>query len=172
MVGALVLRQSRETRPQQWFIRNTSPDLLTGWKPPSGGLQESVGHVTETVGHVPEFGGHDAETGGHDDPKYAAQASVVAAVHELPALSMQVVQGRGAASRLWNEYVARYHYLGYTPMSGSQIRYSVHAGDRLVAFFSAPAPARGRWPTASASSAGILSSARESCNSSSTTRAS
>lgn len=34
---------------------------------------------------------------------------------------------------LWNEYVARYHYLGYTPMSGSQIRYSVYAGDRLVA---------------------------------------
>jgi len=32
--------------------------------------------------------------------------------------------------------VARYHYLGYTPMSGSQIRYSVHAGDRLVALLS------------------------------------
>ena len=52
-------------------------------------------------------------------PATDAQASVVAAVHELPALSMQIVQGRGAASRLWNEYVARYHYLGYTPMSGS-----------------------------------------------------
>ena len=36
----------------------------------------------------------------------------------------------------WNEYVARYHYLGYTPMSGSQIRYSVYAGDRLVALLS------------------------------------
>jgi len=69
-------------------------------------------------------------------PATDAQASVVAAVHELPALSMQIVQGRGAASRLWNEYVARYHYLGYTPMSGSQIRYSVHAGDRLVALLS------------------------------------
>ena len=74
MAEALALRQSRETRPQQWLIRNTSVDLLTGWKPPSGGLQKSVGHVTETVGHVPEFGGHDAETGGHDDPKYAPMA--------------------------------------------------------------------------------------------------
>jgi putative DNA primase/helicase len=44
---------------------------LTDRKPPSGGLQNSVGHITETVGHVPEFGGHDAETGGHDGPKYA-----------------------------------------------------------------------------------------------------
>ncbi len=40
------------------------------------------------------------------------------------------------ASRLWNEYVARYHYLGYTPMSGSQIRYNVFAGEQLVACIS------------------------------------
>jgi hypothetical protein len=69
-------------------------------------------------------------------PATDAQPPLVAAVHELPALSMQVVDGRGAASRLWNEYVARYHYLGYSPMSGSQIRYSVYAGDRLVALLS------------------------------------
>jgi hypothetical protein len=69
-------------------------------------------------------------------PATDAQPLLVAAVHELPALSMHVVDGRGADSRLWNEYVARYHYLGYTPMSGSQIRYSVHAGDRLVALLS------------------------------------
>jgi Domain of unknown function (DUF4338) len=69
-------------------------------------------------------------------PATDAQAPLVAAVHELSALSMQVVDGRGAASRLWNEYVARYHYLGYTPMSGSQIRYNVYAGDRLVALLS------------------------------------
>jgi hypothetical protein len=69
-------------------------------------------------------------------PATDAQPLITAAVHELPALSMQIVQGCGAASRLWNEYVARYHYLGYTPMSGSQIRYSVHAGDWLVALLS------------------------------------
>ena len=40
------------------------------------------------------------------------------------------------ASRLWNEYVARYHYLGYTAMSGSQIRYNVFAGEQLVACIS------------------------------------
>lgn len=40
------------------------------------------------------------------------------------------------ASRLWNEYIARYHYLGYTPMSGSQRRYNVFAGEQLVACLS------------------------------------
>ena len=69
-------------------------------------------------------------------PATDEQPVLAAAVHELPALKLSIVNGRGAASRLWNEYVARYHYLGYTPMSGSQIRYSVHAGDRLVALLS------------------------------------
>ena len=41
-----------------------------------------------------------------------------------------------AASRLWNEYVARYRYLGNTPMSASQLRYSVFAGEQLVALLS------------------------------------
>lgn len=53
------------------------------------------------------------------------QAAITAAVHELAPLHMRIVQGRGADSRLWSETVARYHYLGYTPMSGQQLRYSV-----------------------------------------------
>ena len=35
-----------------------------------------------------------------------------------------------ASSRLRNEYMARYHYLGYTPMSGSQKPWNVPAGGR------------------------------------------
>ena len=31
--------------------------------------------------------------------------------------------------KLWNEYVARYHYLGYTILVGAQMRYAVHARD-------------------------------------------
>jgi hypothetical protein len=27
-------------------------------------------------------------------------------------------------SRLWNEFIERYHYLGYTPLSGAQIFFS------------------------------------------------
>jgi hypothetical protein len=64
-----------------------------------------------------------------------AQTAVLLPVHELGALTLSQVQGT-APSRLWNEYIARYHYLGYTPMSGSQLRYNVFAGDQLVALLS------------------------------------
>jgi len=63
------------------------------------------------------------------------QTPVTAAVHEIGAITLRPVLGT-AQSRLWNEYVARYHYLGYTPMSGAQIRYNVFAGDQLLACIS------------------------------------
>jgi hypothetical protein len=56
-------------------------------------------------------------------------------VHELPRITLQVVSGK-SISLLWNEYMARYHYLGYAAMSGSQIRYNVFAGEQLVACIS------------------------------------
>ena len=64
-----------------------------------------------------------------------AQAPIKQPVHEIGRITLEVVSGT-APSRLWNEYVARYHYLGYTPMSGSQIRYNVFAGKQLVACIS------------------------------------
>lgn len=36
-------------------------------------------------------------------------------------------------SSLWNELIERYHYLGYKPLPGAQIRYLVFAGPQLVA---------------------------------------
>ena len=38
-------------------------------------------------------------------------------------------------SALWNEYIDRCHYLGYTPLVGAQLRYWVYAEDRLLALF-------------------------------------
>jgi hypothetical protein len=64
-----------------------------------------------------------------------AQTPLQQPVHELDALTLRPITAAGA-SRLWNEYVARYHYLGYTPLSGSQLRYNVFAGERLVALLS------------------------------------
>jgi hypothetical protein len=61
------------------------------------------------------------------------QAPISVAVHDVGTLQIRVVQGRGEDSRQWNEFIARYHYLGYTPMSGQQLRYSVYAGNQLVA---------------------------------------
>ena len=35
-------------------------------------------------------------------------------------------------SRLWNELIERYHYLGYKPLPGAQIRYLIYCQDGLV----------------------------------------
>ena len=57
-------------------------------------------------------------------------AVLEAAVHELPSLRLAVVDRAGSA--LWNEYIERYHYLGYKPLPGAQLRYFAYAGERLV----------------------------------------
>lgn len=38
-----------------------------------------------------------------------------------------------AHSRLWNEYIHRYHYLGYTTLPGAQLRYFVTAAEQPLA---------------------------------------
>ncbi len=53
-----------------------------------------------------------------------------AAVHELDELRLKPVERQ--ASALWNEYIDRYHYLGYKPLPGAQLRYFAYAGERLV----------------------------------------
>lgn len=68
-------------------------------------------------------------------PATDAQAALQAPVHALPALRLQQVSA-GASSRQWNEHIARYHYLGYTPLAGSQMRYNVFAGEQQLALLS------------------------------------
>lgn len=63
------------------------------------------------------------------------QPPLLLPVHELGPLTMRQVAGT-PNSRLWNEYIARYHYLGYTPLAGSQMRYFVFEGERLLALLS------------------------------------
>jgi hypothetical protein len=65
-----------------------------------------------------------------------AQPGIEVPVHALPRLRLEVVDASSPHTRLWNEYMARYHELGFTPMSGSQMRYAVFAGERWVALLS------------------------------------
>ena len=65
---------------------------------------------------------------------------------EVRPLDIRPVVGATREGRLWNEFVARYHYLGYKTLVGAQMRYAVH--DRngwplAMLGFSAPA-----WKTA------------------------
>jgi hypothetical protein len=57
--------------------------------------------------------------------------SVLCSVELLPKLHFKIVTKKNSA--LWNEYIERYHYLGYTPLPGAQLRYFIYAGEQLVA---------------------------------------
>ena len=65
-------------------------------------------------------------------------------VHQLPPVQLQPVT-RGAASALWNEYIERYHYLGYQTLPGAQYRYIASAGQHIVGLLGFGAAA---WKTA------------------------
>ena len=51
---------------------------------------------------------------------------------QLGELYLEVVTGRHD-SHLHNEFIDRYHYLGYQPLPGAQLRYFVRANQRIVA---------------------------------------
>lgn len=62
----------------------------------------------------------------------------------LPELRLTRVTER-SCSHLWNEFVDRYHYLGYTPLPGAQLRYMAMSGQRHLAMLGFGAAA---WKTA------------------------
>lgn len=69
-------------------------------------------------------------------------------VHELTDLRLAVVSRQDSA--LWNEYIDRYHYLGYKPLPGAQLRYFATAAGHPVALLGFGAAAwktgpRDRW---------------------------
>jgi len=53
-----------------------------------------------------------------------------------------VKKGRSA---IWNEFIDRYHYLGYSALPGAQLRYFVKSDDRIIALLGFGAAA---WKTA------------------------
>ncbi len=116
---------------------------LWGWTKPNGDLKDMTCRVAllrmqaDGLITLPPSQIRVVRRRAHFAPTPAsdAQTPIRQPVHELPRITLQVVSGT-PASRLWNEYIARYHYLGYTPMSGSQIRYNVFAGEQLVACIS------------------------------------
>jgi hypothetical protein len=59
------------------------------------------------------------------------QAIIQEPVHLLGELQVNLVTPHN--SGLWNAYIERYHYLGYTPLPGAQLRYFVTIEERVIA---------------------------------------
>jgi hypothetical protein len=72
------------------------------------------------------------------------QPSITQPVHALATPQICPVRHRDH-SRLWNEYIHRYHYLGHKPLPGAQLRYFVTIDQQIVAALGFGAAA---WQTA------------------------
>lgn len=70
------------------------------------------------------------------DPQFSIDKSI----KEIKEIELIAV-GNRKASQLWNEFIERYHYLGYTPLSGAQIRYLIYCRDGLLGAISFSASA-------------------------------
>jgi hypothetical protein len=75
-----------------------------------------------------------------DPPLYEIQTPV----GDIKDLQLELVTDP-AQSLLWNEFIDRYHYLGYTPMSGTPLRYFAKSQNTVLAILGFDASA---WMTA------------------------
>lgn len=74
------------------------------------------------------------------------RSSITQSVDLLENITFRLVTARDKKlSTLWNEYVQRYHYLGYEPCIGANLRYMVWSGDEPICLLSYGAAA---WQTA------------------------
>lgn len=111
------------------------------WLKPDGGLKEMSCRVAmlrmqeDELIRLPPPRGQRPQARIAITVETAPQDAIDLPVHALPDLELRLVSA-GANSRLWNEFIHRYHYLGYQPLPGAQLRYWVYAGDRLVALIS------------------------------------
>ena len=140
---------------------------LLGWFKPDGGLKEMSCRVAMLRMHrqgLLQLPPPRNPKGGSGPIKHtfcsAPQPLLSRPVHELSGLHLEPVLSR-PDSTLWNEYIDRYHYLGYKPLPGAQLRYRLFRKPH-------PGPARrrrlGKPPLATASSAGVLRKGRETFN--------
>ena len=105
-----------------------------GWLKPDGGLKDMMARVTMLAMHRdgvitlpppkwpqgrprPIVFGPDSEP-----PLFPAPTRLA----EVRPLDLRTVVRGTREGTLWNEFVARYHYLGYKTLVGAQMRYAVH----------------------------------------------
>ena len=117
-----------------------------GWRKPDGGFKEMSCRVALLKMHREGLIPLPAPKGTLNKARIHTQRSFLTLPKEPIckkagefALSLEVVEkGR---LKLWNEFIDRYHYLGYNPLPGAQIRYFVKDKDEILALlgFSAAA---------------------------------
>ena len=105
-----------------------------GWFKAAGGLKDMMARVTMLDMHraglitlpPPKWGQNRAGPITFGPDTDAPLEPPPKTLDEVRPLSLRPVLGRTPQSKQWNAFIARYHYLGYTTLVGTQMRYTVH----------------------------------------------
>ena len=104
----------------------------TPWKKPDGGLKEMSCRVAllkmERDGHILLPPAQRPANNHLKKPK--EERFPYPTTENVGTLALELVDRRTSA--LWNAYIDQYHYLGYTPLPGAQLRYFVKADDEIL----------------------------------------
>lgn len=111
-----------------------------GWYKPDGGLKEMSCKVAllrmqkDALIKLPPPRTRNGNGRVHIKYTIATEAKqpVVIPVEEMYELCLKPVMNK-KDSYLWNEYIARYHYLGYKPLPGAQMRYFAISNGQILA---------------------------------------
>ena len=112
-----------------------------GWRRPNGRLKDMSCRVAmlrmQDDGLLdlpaPRNGNNNGKPYRRRTPQAEPESSeVLVSAGKLVDLQLQPVADR-QQSLLWNEFIDRYHYLGYQPLRGDQFRYFACAGGRTLA---------------------------------------
>ncbi len=122
------------------------------WYKPDGGLKEMSCRVALLRMHreglitlpPPQRKNGNGKPHTRRTPEGEPRLPVVLPSGALAELEVELV-GTDKQSALWNEYISRYHYLGYKPLPGAQLRYMVSFQKDEVVLFGFGASA---WKTA------------------------
>ncbi len=114
-------------------------DVL-GWLRPDGRLKDMSCRVAmlrmERDGLITLPPPRQRNGNGRHRPRFTSasdpQDPISLPAGRLGVLSLRIVDDRSSSS-LWNELIARHHYLGYKPLPGAQLRYFVFSESRLLA---------------------------------------
>jgi hypothetical protein len=126
---------------------------LLGWLRPDGRLKEMSCRVAmirmHNDGLIPLPPPQNKNGNGRRHAKHSPLSNPPPLLFTTPArlitnLQLKIVT-HTHQSYLWNELIDRYHYLGYTPLPGAQLRYIVKSQNTLLALFGFGASA---WMTA------------------------
>lgn len=113
--------------------------LAWNWVKPDGGLKDMSCRVLLLKLHRVGAIELPAPRNGNNNGRKFLQLTkagepgepIEAPVHAMYPIQLERIQAK-SDSLLWNELMERYHYLGYTPLPGAQIRYFIRSSAGLL----------------------------------------